>query len=261
MPLSANSLFHFTNTLDSLKGILEGGFHPRYVLEDYGVFYEGYGEEVTPFVMGVPMVCFCDLPLSHTAVHLEHYGRYGIGLAKTWGMSKGVSPILYVYPKSQTGFCLAAMLAVLQHKIGYLPDMSSLEGEAQILLDTIFRTKRYQGVLERRDVAIPGVCFYNEREWRYIPRPNRSEIPEGMYRWGMPQQLYSNETVRREANHVLAQALPLKFGYGDVKYIIVAREEEIEELAEWLESKFTNRSEAVRLISRIISTEQIESDF
>jgi hypothetical protein len=67
-PLSANSLFHFTASLDNLLNILTNVFRPRFCLEDFNLVSEpGPRQEVMEWA--VPMVSFCDLSLSQTAFH------------------------------------------------------------------------------------------------------------------------------------------------------------------------------------------------
>jgi hypothetical protein len=85
--LSANSLFHFTNSFDNLLSILKEEFRPRFCLEDFSLMFVGMSTDPKQ-EWGVPMVCFCDLPLSQTSFHLSVYGDYGIGLTKDWGKEK-----------------------------------------------------------------------------------------------------------------------------------------------------------------------------
>ena len=96
MPISSRTLFHFVNTLEYLKKILNNDFHPRYCLEkiktDMTDCVEWY----------IPMKCFCDIPLSQISEHTKKYGKYGIGLTKNWAMRNGVSPIIYLYENSNT---------------------------------------------------------------------------------------------------------------------------------------------------------------
>src|ERR1043166_5403919 len=88
-PVSANTLFHFTEK-SKLLNILEKGFFPKYHPEDLSnvtldksIYKEAY----------VPMVCFCDLLLSQIKAHIDFYGDYGLGLRKKWGLREGISPI------------------------------------------------------------------------------------------------------------------------------------------------------------------------
>src|SRR5437660_733066 len=114
-PLSANSLFHFTNSLDSLLNILKEEFRPRFCLENFsGVFPSRRGASVE---WAVPMVCFCDLPLSQTTFHLSVYGDYGIGLTKEWGKKNGIAPVLYAYSGSILSSKLLEMMDAAKFEV------------------------------------------------------------------------------------------------------------------------------------------------
>ena len=65
MPISSNSLFHFTDTVENLFNILINDFIPHYSLEKIKV-----GNMMFEFAF--PMVCFCDIPLSQIKNHIEH---------------------------------------------------------------------------------------------------------------------------------------------------------------------------------------------
>lgn len=95
--LSSNTLFHFTSKPSFLISILQEGFKPRYCMEDFSMFEFILGKDNSNFA--VPMVCFCDLPLSKVKDHVGKYGNFGIGLTKEWGMREKVSPLMYVSRK------------------------------------------------------------------------------------------------------------------------------------------------------------------
>lgn len=91
--LSSNTLFHFT-TWDNLLGILENEFIPRFCIERLILS----GAKIDEFA--IPMISFCDIPLSQIKLHVQRYGSYGIGLKKEWGLTKGINPVLYIEPNS-----------------------------------------------------------------------------------------------------------------------------------------------------------------
>ena len=86
--ISANTLFHFTSSLDNLTGILINDFYPRYCLEDFSDFLEH------KYRIAIPMVSFCDIPLSQIHNHIKYYGGYALGLKKEWGRRNKISPII-----------------------------------------------------------------------------------------------------------------------------------------------------------------------
>jgi hypothetical protein len=84
------SLFHFTNALQTLCRILEDGFWPRYCHE-----YIGW-VATDPEFIAIPVVCFCDIPLSRLTEHTAFYGNFGIGMTQEWGLNSGLNPVFYI---------------------------------------------------------------------------------------------------------------------------------------------------------------------
>lgn len=72
--VSAITLFHFTSNIENLLGILTNNFYPRYCLEDHSAFFQELDKEEAE--RAIPMVCFCDIPLSNIRKHISTYGRY-----------------------------------------------------------------------------------------------------------------------------------------------------------------------------------------
>lgn len=56
MQVTSEALFHFTETLSNLKGILTNKFRLTYCYEKYALFNETHESYY-------PMVSFCDIPL------------------------------------------------------------------------------------------------------------------------------------------------------------------------------------------------------
>ena len=252
-PLSANALFHFTNSFDNLINILTEEFRPRFCLENLSVLW-GTRRSKPALELAIPMVCFCDLPLSQTSFHLSVYGDYGIGLTKDWGKRNGIAPVLYTYAESM----LTSQLVIIMKRIG--KSKAKLARDLQDDLSDVFNfVKPYEGELWREGRIIPNLRFYNEREWRFV-----CTLPKGeRYREGMPKAVFLDEDKRREANTRIASMSRISFEPNDIKYLIVRREDEIVPLIRQVEAiKGKYGYEDVRLLaSRVISTEQIRSDF
>jgi len=81
--LSSASLFHFTRNLQSLRGILAEGFKVNPSFERMDILSRAFGGPPDGDETGIPMVCFCDIPLSQTTEHMDRYGKYAIGLSLT----------------------------------------------------------------------------------------------------------------------------------------------------------------------------------
>lgn len=78
VPVRANShtstLFHYTKSVNTLLAILKEGLRFTYCLEEYPL--------VPDRTVGVPMISFCDIPISDSVEHAQKYGSYAIGLTK-----------------------------------------------------------------------------------------------------------------------------------------------------------------------------------
>src|SRR3989442_11739855 len=51
--------------------------------------------------LAFPMVSSCDIPLSQVSTHMTTYGRYALGLTKTWGQKRGLTPVMYVHQRDR----------------------------------------------------------------------------------------------------------------------------------------------------------------
>ena len=156
MPVSSNSLFHFTNKYEHLLNILKNNFRPHYSLENFNTVFPGPSQEYLE--LAIPMVCFCDIPLSQTREHISTYGCYGIGLTKEWGKRKGITPVTYTYPDS-----------LFSKVVRELIQQTQPYGNREYLYNLARFIKPYNGSLWRSDGEKRNVTFYNEREWRFIP--------------------------------------------------------------------------------------------
>lgn len=261
-PISANTLFHYTKSLDILESILTNEFYPRYCLEDHSMFRLN---DTTDYLSerAVPMVCFCDIPLSNIRKHADQYGNYAIGLSKEWGMRKGISPVLYTYKNSISAGhfrnayneCINRISSTIDLKKSIQPDFSTIFLELFILM-----TKPYEGTLTRKDGTVRNIRFYDEREWRYVP--SFEDILKYQIMATMPKDKYENKAMLDENNSKL-EILNLSFDPNDIKYIILNNEAEIPEFINKLKrikAKYTNNAVDL-LITRIISMEQIVNDF
>jgi hypothetical protein len=257
-PVSANSLFHFTGSLENLLNILTNEFRPRFCLENFGLLKEHAVSAVKDedLEWAIPMVCFCDLPLSQTGFHLSVYGDYGIGLTKDWGKRNGIAPVLYAYSQSILTTKLANMLAALASE----ETANALASELmQDFFDVFSFVKPYEGNLWREGRVVSNLRFYNEREWRFVPRLSKGDS----YREGMNKADFLDDSKRTEANKKVAELSRISFEPNDIKYLIVRREEEIVPLIKEVETiKGRYSYDDVRLLfSRVISAEQIRNDF
>lgn len=254
MPISSETLFHFTNTLENLLNILRRTFLPHWSLENLNVILPK-GESHDNLVFGIPMVSFCDIPLSQTINHMQIYGSYGIGMTKDWGKKNGICPVLYTYSGSNYTENINNLAKLI------VRDTDNVQLSDQLMkefYDIVCNIKPYDGPLKRKGRKNKKVRFYNEREWRYVSKSQNETFP-----FGLDKHIFEDNNVLREANDRLHEEDQIMFTPNDIKYLIVAKENEILPLiasVESIKNKFS-QDEIKLLSTRIISAQQIEDDF
>lgn len=239
MPLSSNCVIHLTDTIDGLLGILKTNFHVRYCKEEFEC--GALSAEAR-----VPMVSFCDIPLSEIKDHIEKYGNYGLGLSKEWAKRKGLNPVLYF---EQTSL-VAKGVSTLYDEL--TSDKSKIKNSkvSGAVLDILRYTKNYEGELTRKGVT-KRYRFSDEREWRYVPPIDSCSHPA--------LQSESNQKDALDDNNT---QITLDFEPNDIKYIIIRDDSEIENVIDCLrrvKGNFSHR-DVERLTTRILTSEQIRLD-
>ena len=256
--ISANTLFHFTKSLENIKNILTNNFSPRYCLERFDFISSDEKLE-----LAIPMVCFCDIPLSQISDHVCTYGDYAIGLKKEWAIINGISPVFYLYKESRTSKTLN----------GFFVNSARMDRVKQILkndtsipatldfFEFLFYCKIYKGKMWREGKIIGNITFYNEREWRFVPNIHELEIINP--RLIINKKEYDDFQKREELNNQLTN-FQIRFTPKDIKYIIISKETERIEMVRMIEQIKGNDfslNDLKELNSKIISVEQIKDDF
>lgn len=250
-PLSSNTLFHFTSRRGHLLRILTEEFRPHYAFEDFGNFFGSLAGDRDAAV-GIPMVCFCDIPLSQTAAHMNTYGRYALGLTKPWGQRLGVSPVLYTYPGAATIVAVINLHIQIEALRGTMDDGAAFNPYTERFMCFV---KPYVGDLTRGGLVATEVRFYDEREWRYVP--------EGPW-VALKRAEFADAASVSAANADVAARYRLSFDPGDVRYIVVADEREIGPMIADVRRIKSRKysSEAIDILcTRIVSAQQIAEDF
>lgn len=245
MGLSSNSLIHLTNTKESIIGILQDNFKIKYCLENINT---PKGRIEGAF----PMISFCDIPLSEIKKHIGKYGSYGIGLKKEWAKKNGLNPVFYVDNTSFVGgqFRESAKEVLAGKKT------DELANHEIAIFDLVRYMKNYQDKLNRNGVVEENYRYSDEREWRYIPDFKTIEPYQSL-------KDYDTIGKKQNANSKLAD-FRLYFEPNDISYIIIEKESEISEFIDVLrksKSKKYSMDDVERLMTRMITTEQILTDF
>jgi hypothetical protein len=219
MAISSNTLFHFTNEFKYLKQSLENGLWSRYNIE------RGWAGKK----LAIPMLCFCDIPLSQIKNHIQDYGKYGIGVSKDFAREKKITPVLYL---SQDSFLL--------NKINYFLNYYQKPGIDHHKMDIeefmLYYVKRVTG----KDFGMIDYKFYNEREWRYIP-----EITQDIHLEILSDNDDEDSIINEYCERTSNKRIVLKA--KDISYIIVNKENEVDDVMKCLGKRFSDQRELNRL--------------
>ena len=247
--ISTNTLFHFTNRIENITKILSEEFRPNFSMEDLSPI-----DPPNEFKLAIPLVSFCDIPLSQTTAHMDVYGSYAIGLSKSWGKQHSLTPVIYAYPGSPITESIRSIFNLRRDK--------KLD-EHGTMLDDLFRimcfVKPYEGPFFKNGRNLGNVRFYNEREWRFVP-----DLTKTPYPFGLEETSYMNLSERSQADIKIQELFRIPFEPTDIKYIIVSHESEILSMILEIERIKSSKYDANKvkiLSSRIISAEQIKTDF
>jgi len=195
------------------------------------------------------MVCFCDLPISLIHEHLNAYGPYGIGLDKDWGRKSGVAPVIYTHRRAQTRQPILRLTtkAVRAGDERAANDLKVLAAYTKPFVGPAWRARkrpRFQSTVQ----------FYDEREWRYVPRLRGSDL---FLRW----KDY-NDASKRNSLHRDLEKLALPVHPDFIMYLILPfqrSENNVIELHNYLMALYS-REDAILVTSTIMTKDRLQKD-
>ncbi len=309
--VNAGSLFHYTKKIDVLLKILKKGIRYSYSAEEFDndiIFaYEDGGklnkcrlleDANTPRVIAMPMVSFCDIPLSRIAKHQERYGKYCIGLDKTAFLKywKGrISPVTY-YPNPEFRDYFLYLSDLLN-------DVGNFDGDAlseychQLTkgknvndgVGVLAKDEKAMAFIKQEDVFIKLKCFatqvlavtkpmvsskgaanYDEREWRAYTLDGLNGDDWG--KWEILNKDNNNDRVSLLNNRLTNEKkayikIEPIYVSNAISHIIVETEKEVPEIISAILKLPTlfgyKQPEEKRqlLISKVTSFERIEKDY
>jgi len=191
------------------------------------------------------MICFCDLPLSLIRKHLETYGNFGIGLKKAWGIKNGITPVLYIYKETQ-------LFKALSNRMWAAVGERDEAANYDLKLSAAF-LKPFRGNAWRDGKMKPDIHFYDEREWRYVPRlvPNEQVF--------LPRKDYTDKEKLARLHTSLKQKYKLTVHPDDIQYLIVPEDKHILELVKHLR-KLYSQDNATLVTTAIMTIDCIHED-
>lgn len=245
MKPKSHTLFHFTKSADTLKLMLKGGFWPRYCLEDIHWLVN----EKFPYI-AYPMVCFCDIPLSRIQEHVGFYGEFGLGLTKEWAESNGLNPVSYV----SSGNNMTASLIELNDHANKHESDEDKEATKKTMRYIYAHSKPLNGSMVVDGSPVPKE-FYQESEWRYVPKHDQVEAY-------IRKSDFDNEDALSKYNTLSKEHCTLRFSPKDIKYIFVKSDSDIPNIINFIQGEMDNHPAADLkvMMSRVTSLESISQD-
>ena len=285
--INADTLFHFTPSFSVLKKILSSGIRFSYSVEN--------PLDCTNPGVAIPMVSFCDIPLSKTSRHARKYGSYCIGFNKEFLLDL-YNPILnpIIYLESNNLIQSLSDLFSMQEKAHskFMSDMISLVSKPEIqekakdLSDEELKSYMNQildenGIHENNDLDFSkkfilgllkptysdqGYCYFNEREWRAFYMHDYRNAP-----WIWDCESLSKEDRKNLNDSVAALddgfiTIPNDW-FHMINYIIVKKESQILPLIRYIVNTkrlfgndIVGAEQRLFLISRITSFERLNAD-
>lgn len=246
------SLFHYTKEWKNVLGILENGIYFSYSYDDLGAIF-----------IAIPMISFCDIPLSRNQEHINRYGKYAVGISKDALLNKYPNgfwgPVNYVFNGS------AVILASMAKE-----RLSSKESELQEFIDDRLENpiSNYDGYFDTEkgkvhfsiDEFMPitqiettiqnlnkAICYtlgfvkpfdgknkqgekqynYDECEWRII-LPEKVELTTGKkLKWIYSQEEYDSWRGDKSKEKPHIAFTPFKFSIEHLRFIIVETDAEL----------------------------------
>lgn len=255
MAISTTSVIHYTDRIANLKSILTSqAFKLKYCCEELDISLD------TPLSSAIPMVSFCDIPLSEIKNHIDSYGSYGIGLTKSWAKKSGLNPVLYLEKESKLSTLLRNQVDRIMESLEREEKGENIDEGTQSLksdfLKLISYCKNYEGALIRGKVNEESYRFYDEREWRYVP--TKEDLGKASYIIHAdkykPEKTKYNNTLKN---------IQLSFAFSDITYLIVDNENDIPEILTTLNNVYEDKcttKELKILSTKIITKNQIFND-
>lgn len=269
-----SSLFHFTKDIEVLKSIIRNGLIPNFCKED--LCYED-----RKIIIGVPMVSFCDIPLTRTSEFKSRYGELAIGLSKDWAIRNQINPILYVNDMR----VLMSLNFFNSYRHLQEEEVKKRGGNEKSIPINPHSPESWKGIthfINMNNAKDAVYCLYGyvkkyvgvgpdgkeevnyiENEWRYVAAGEGIE-----WKWNEKDyKAWRGRGKKPDPSDALKKGR-LKFTAEDITYIIVEKDSQIPDIVDYImgldviggEEKLFDNDKKI-LLTKIISQEKIGKDF
>lgn len=248
-----NTLFHSTKKVSFLKSIIKNGFATSYASEKIG------DRNVL-----IAMISFSNVPLLESRSQVD-YGKYSIGLKRSWGIKNKLHPVTYTYKNSVKEFILSRLIqdfALFQ----VAPELSTLKIDTTLFFENFSSSyvNLYESILKSgnakeiekyfseifSDISDLQLYFkhyininkkgktvycFNDREWRYVPNTVPKLIFETDASGKNKNDDYLKFTTMKKPHLI---EFNLDFDLTDIEFIMVKKNSEIQGVINVLNRKF-----------------------
>ena len=205
-----NTLFHSCKYFNQFKSILkDGGFKASYADE----MIENYAAKIL-------MVSFSNVALFESKSQVN-YGKFAIGLSKSWGIKNELEPVFYTYENSLTGKSFMENLIITGRlNRDYSKKVEGLDKKLKTLLENSINYLEYLKPYKVFNNKGEEFIAYNDREWRYVYKSDMLNplIFEKSFLTGKPNP---NFEKHKPYNKPYTEKPVLNFNLNDIKFIIV----------------------------------------
>lgn len=279
---NSSSLFHFTKRFNILKRIISDGIR-------FSFAYETLAELIKDMGFALPMVSFCDIPITRTSRHKKKYGEYMIGLDKEFLIdcyNEIINPVIYVHSvnlqKAVDSFhsLNAKLLDDMVNTSGFRPEFEhkgleilkdpNWEKQIERLANYRFYMMFILGLTKPYYDEHTKECYYDEREWRAFWPDHLNENTD--WKWPITREIYDgnkdawNEDIGKNKENYIT--LSEGYLYYAITHIVVKKESQRQEIINLIMNSKTifgcenvSKEERLILVSKVSSFECIDQDY
>lgn len=209
-------LLHHTRSFENLKSIIENGLKICYSKEKFG----------NTFFAAIPMVCFCDIPLSRIALHRSNYGSFAIGFNRRKLMKKypnHLNPVHYIVSSSifKRMISIKKGLEVMNSIIDDYRVTKTINNTdiAPKINDDIIFCQGYLKPFSNNKTGKDYQEYNQECEWRIV-LPDNIRYKNRKYNWFWDEEKF--DEWKTHNSNVMKTDLPIMpFTIDDINCIIL----------------------------------------
>lgn len=295
--INSSSLCHFTKRLDVLQNIVRNGIRFSFAFENLSseiianFEYPDNPKCISHIFknagVAIPMVSFCDIPITRAVDHIAKYGQYMIGLNKELIIdiyNEIINPVFYIHSDNlyQSIDDISRVYAeATNQQIQQIVNIgNTIACPTQNDLEKLAKQSPYidRKINIRFIIGLSKPCYSEDGEWCYYDeREWRAFWPDGMndetsWKWGITFEDYlssrngwNKDLTSDKTNYI---TIPEGFLYKGITHIVVKSDSQIQKMIDLIMKSKTifgqtnvSQKERLILVSKVTSLERIAQDY